>query len=539
MARRGPDSLQITVSYDDPSDPAANQAVYLVGYGVDEKITVTRQEADAQGKVTFSGLDPSGGTSYFAMAMLARGALFDRLLGGPIVLPGQAGVAMTLSAEKRYSTAAALDDVVAVQRLEGAAPPAGRVVVELQGGAEATGTVTLHDAATGQELGKASIGKAEPDASLVTAESMFVPRPGTPAGTVDVAVLGPDGEPIADIDVAVVPASFSGSPFGAEAKALAILAKTTNTGPVRVANVPAGQLVVIAKISGKELRSNPFDVGKEGGAVGFQARWPQAWPGATLDTSAQPAGKIVYAQTQMSGKRFTSLPFQLAPDRGARISVVVMPRVMFRFSLTSSYEEDYFAFRGRLSLQNSSWFPYRSDENGVLIPLPLGFKGAQTTEEDAADVSPVPGEGLRILRPLEPGGRSIVAGWSMPAKDGAVHWDLPLPYGAFQSGMEIMQFPGMTVEGLPDNVRGEVAKVAKGAFFVLPDVTIMPNQRMVMTIRGLPSAPAWQTTVPRVVGIIVVLMLLGGIAAVVLGHSRSKNDERASARPRAPPRSRR
>lgn len=514
-----PDTLNLTLTYDDAADPSppAKQGVYLVSYSVDDKVAVTRLETDDKGKVLFSGLDVSGATAYFAMTILPRGALFDRLLAGPIILPGgDAGLAMTLSAEKRYSTAAALDDAATLQGLEGAPAPSGQVIVDMQGAAEQSGTVKLYDAATGQELASGAVGPGAPDASQVSAPSMFQVRPDTPAGSVDVVVLDPDGEPMADIELAVAPEALASSPFASDAAGKVVVSKTSASGPVRVANVPAGKLVAVIRISGQELRSEPFEVAAQGGVVGFQARWPRAWPRAVLDVTAQPAGKVVYAQSEIGGKRYTSLPFQLAPDRGARASIVVMPRVMFNFSLTSVFEEDYFAFRGRLALRNSSWFPYRQDENGILLPLPRGFKGAQVSEEDARDVSPVPGQGLRFLRPLAPGVRSIVAGWSVSATGGAVQWDLALPFGAFQSGMEIMQYPGMTVD-LPPGVQGETAKVAKGAFFVLPNITILPNQRMVMTIRGLPAQAAWKSHGPRVVGVLVLLLLLGGVVVAMRG----------------------
>lgn len=527
-----PDTLAITLTYDDAADPSppAKHGVYLVSYDVDEKVAVTRLETDDKGKVVFSGLDVSGATSYFAMTILPRGALFDRLLAGPVVLPGgDAGLAMTLSAEKRYSTAAALDDAATLQGLEGAPAPSGQVIVDMQGAAEQSGAVKLYDAATGQELASGAVGPGAPDASQVSAPSMFQVRPDTPAGSVDVVVLDPDGEPMADLEVAVMPEAVY---LSSNAVGNVATTKTSAAGPVRVANLPAGKLVAVLRISGQKLRSEPFEVAAQGGVVGFQARWPRVWPRAVLDVTAQPAGKVVYAQSEIGGKRYTSLPFQLAPDRGARASIVVMPRVMFNFSLTSVFEEDYFAFRGRLALRNSSWFPYRQDENGILLPLPRGFKGAQVSEEDARDVSPVPGQGLRFLRPLSSGVRSIVAGWSVPAAGGAVQWDLALPFGAFQSGMEIMQYPGMTVD-LPPGVQGETAKVAKGAFFVLPNITILPNQRMVMTIRGLPAQAAWKTYGPRVVGVLVVVLLLGGIAVAMLGPKAAAAEDKSQEQARA------
>lgn len=400
-------SLTIRLSYDDPSDPAPpkDQAVHLISYSFDEKIALVTKQSDAEGRVTFDGLDVSGSTAYFAMTLLPRGDTFDRLVSGPLLPPGGAGLAMVLSAEKRTSTAPPVDDVFTLQRFEGSVP-AGQVVVEAQGDPDLSAKIVLRDVADAKELASSTL---------------------------------------------VAPAS----------------------------------------------------------AVESEGKPPE-WPTATIDVSKQIPGQLVYAEALMGGQLYRSLPFQLVPDRGVRATLLVGPRVMMRFSLTSALDEDYFVFRGRFQLANNSWFPYKHSEDGLPFPLPVGATGAQVTEEDSSEISPVPGMGLRLLRPLPPGGKSFIAGWSMSAKSGEVRWDLELPFGTVQSGMEIMQPPGTTVE-LPPGVQGKTVSVAKGSFFVLPEISIRPNQRMVMTIRGLPSAPAWKLWVPRVVGVAVVLILLGGL----------------------------
>jgi hypothetical protein len=414
-----PDSLMLRLSYDDPADPSPpkDHPVYLVSYTADEKISVLHKATDAEGRVVFSGLDVSGATAYYVHTLLARGASIDRLMSGPLLPPGGAGLAMVLSADKRTSTAPPIDDVFALQRLEGSVP-AGQVVIELQGQPE-LGKVSLMDAETGAELTSA--------------------------------------------------------------------AAVAQSGAASTAEQPS-------------------------------------WPIATLDVTQQPAGRLVYAESRMRGGLYRSLPFQLVPDRGARASLLVAPRVMMRFSLTSAVDEDYFVFRGRFQLGNNSWFPYKASEDGLTMPLPKGFSGAQVTEEDAADISPVPGEGLRILRPLPPGGKQFIAGWSMVTTDGEVTWDLALPFELVQSGMEIIQPPGASVE-LPPGVQSKSVNVARGAYLVLPDISIAANQRMVLRIRGLPSVPAWKLWSPRIVGALAVLIIAGGLWFAFRGRGASKGDD--------------
>jgi hypothetical protein len=55
---------------------------------------------------------------------------------------------------------------------------------------------------------------------------------------------------------------------------------------------------------------------------------------------------------------------------------------------------------------------------------------------------------------------------------------------------------------------------------VLPQISILPKQRMVMSIDGLPSEPAWRVWVPRVVGSLVVLVMVGGLGFALFRRQR-------------------
>ncbi|MEZ4358624.1 MAG: hypothetical protein R3B48_00475 [Kofleriaceae bacterium] len=401
------DSLAIRLTYDDEADPTPpkDHPVYLVAYSADETISVATQRTNEQGRVTFGGLDVSGGTAYFAMTLLPRGDGYDRLLSRPVIPPGSVGLRMILSAEKRDSGAPAVDDLIELQRLQAATPPGGSVVVEVQGETNAATTVLLRDATSGAELLRAE---------------------------------------------AAAPAEAA-------------------------------------------------------------AGAPEASPLATFDASKLPAGQLVYAETERGGQRFRSLPFQLTPERGARAVLLTFSRrVLMQFNMTGDIEEDYLVFRAQLSLSNYSWFPYRAGPDGLLFPLPQGFTGAQVTEEESAEISPVPGKGLLLLRPLPPFGKSFLAGWSMRPGSNEVTFDLALPFGTVQSGFQLRQLPGMSFE-LPAGVTGKTVTAAQGTYFVLPEISVRPNERMVMTIRGLPSGPLWKLWAPRIIGGLVCAVLLLGL----------------------------
>jgi hypothetical protein len=101
------DGITVRVSYDDFADAAdlSGIKVALVGYRADLAVSAQFGTTDATGRVSFTGLDRRGTTSYFAMALVPRGAGHDRLVSFPMFLTGEAGLRLMLSGEKRTSTA--------------------------------------------------------------------------------------------------------------------------------------------------------------------------------------------------------------------------------------------------------------------------------------------------------------------------------------------------------------------------------------------------------------------------------------------------
>ena len=92
---------------------------------------------------------------------------------------------------------------------------------------------------------------------------------------------------------------------------------------------------------------------------------------------------------------------------------------------------------------------------------------------------------------------------------------------AFQSGMEILQTPGMSVQ-LPPSVHGEVMTVPQGTFYVISPISILPKQSMAMTISGLPSPPAWRVWSPRIVGVLAFLVMLAGLVLALQRSSQTR-----------------
>jgi hypothetical protein len=412
-----PGQFTVRLSYDDFKDaPPVGVPVALVGYSADDSVKYARVETDAEGRATFTGLDRSGATSYFALTLLPRGTGVDRLTSTPAVLDARVGVRLILSGEKRNSGAPNVDDLTKLEKQDGA-PAAGKVQIAIEGGVEDK-EVRLVDAET-----KAILGRARPQLSPAAPQMM-------------------QDEPEA---------------------------------------------------------SNKVE--------------------ANFDLVPRP-GQVVFAETSMHGQLYRTLPFQPVTDRGSRATLFIFPRLLFTFSMTSRLDDEYLAVNGRFELSNNSWVPYKGGPDGVLVPMPKGFTGGIVAEMDQADVAIEPKEGFRIIRPIAPGQKRFHGAFSLPVDDGTVHWSMDLPWGAFNSGMEILQVPGMSVE-TPKGADGQIMNVPQGSFFVMPRIQILPKQAMVLTIRGLPQPAKWRVWVPRVVGLLVVLLIVGG---VVFGFVRGKPD---------------
>jgi hypothetical protein len=198
---------------------------------------------------------------------------------------------------------------------------------------------------------------------------------------------------------------------------------------------------------------------------------------------------------------------------------------MVKFQMRAMIEDQLLAVSGRWTVDNNSWIPYRASADGMMIPAPKNFKGGVIADMNQNDVAVVPGEGFRILRPLPPGSsRPFVAGFSLPVDDGTTDWALDLPLGTVGSEISIRQTPSMKVQ-LPEGVSGRAEEMNDGStYFRIADIRIPRGRSMAMTITGLPSPPAWKIWAPRLVGIVVIIMILGGVTLALVRTSMKTPD---------------
>ncbi len=512
-----PGTYTVRLTYDDFKDVApVDVPVTLVGYKADYSVTFATKKSDKEGRATFDKLDRSGATAYFAMAQLPRNGVTDRLTAVPTTLDPRVGVRLILSSEKRSSTAAPVDDLSRLEKQD-QPTPAGKVRITLEGGVDSSQPVSLWDAETHLQIGRGVARQGAPDPSEIEASANFDDKADVPAGTLDVIVHGGavgSDTAMADISVKLTPADAT--------SAAGLEGQTDDTGKLRLTVPdPKGEYAATITINGKPLTSKPFSLEKTGGQLEVEAHWEAQGKPEVLFDLVPRAGQVVYAETNMHGQVFRTVPFQPVAERGTRATLFIFPRIMFSFSLHSQIDDEYLGVGGQFKVSNNSWIPYVSSTDGMIIPLPRGFTGGIVGEQDQGDVSVEPKEGFRIIRPIAPGMRAFRGGFSLPVENGEVHWALDLPVGTYDSDIEIVKVPGMSVDLGASNMKGREMTVPDhegrpgGTFYVVPQISILPKQSMVMTIRGLPSPAQWRIWMPRVIGVLVVLVIVGGISLAI------------------------
>ena len=522
-----PGTYTVRLTYDDLADkaPPKDVPVYLVGYRADDKVVVYEKKSDAAGRATFTDLDRTGATSYFAMAELPRGSIIDRLVSTPAVLDSRGGVRLILSGDKRDSTSPAIDDISRIEKQD-LAPEVGKIRILLIGVPEDTSQVSLiamTAAGTRRVIATHAPRRSAADPKDIQAESAFQEKADLPAHGLRVQVHGgPNANgPLGGTLIRLAPAS----------DLTKIIQQQTvpEGGIVDLEEATAEPLVAIATINGKDITSQPFDITKKGGFLDFEAHWDtQGRLYADFASADIKPDEVVFAETTMRKQSYRSVPFQPVAGHGTKATLYIYPRIMFTFEWSSQIDDEFLAVGGKFDVTNNSFAPYVGGSDGLIIPLPAHFKGARVNEQDQDDVAVAQGEGFRIGRPIPPGGKVFHGQFSMPVEAGSVDWKLDLPLGAFNSGLEIRQTPGMSVK-TPPSVRGQVVTVPQGTYYVVSPISILPHQSMQMTITNLPSQPAWKTWAPRLVGLFGLLTMLGGLGLALYRTSTSRAEDRTRA----------
>lgn len=539
------DTLTVRLTYDSLVDPQPprDQPVVLVAFRHDHAITAQVVKTDPIGRAVFSGLDRSGATSYFAMTLLPRGADHDRLTSGPVQMIADDGLRLMLSGEKRDSDKPAVDDFGTLSPQPPTPTAPGVVDVVIAGVPEEGAAVELVDAVSGQVVSTAKAGP--PLAAPGTTAATWKPvqdEPSLPTGSLEVKVTvdGQEGPPMT-VEVRRRPAAAP-TPAAPATPAAPLTAATAGGKATLTGLVPGEEVDVVVVTPGGPSSSTAVKVPAAGGVqVAVDVTWKERGQGGARLTVAAPSLETAYVvRTSMRNQIHLSAPFQLTPTRGAQVNLLAMPRIMLNFSLTSWVDDQFVVFTGQWTIGNSSWAPYVATKDGrpteLVVPVPKGAKGLQVRDDFAPLVGTDPARGLILRRPLPPGGLELFAGFSMPSSGGAVTWDMDLPLGSFESGLELLRPNDSTRVELPPEVERsgrfkveEATDARRGKFWVLSPITIVPNERMVFRITGLPQPPTWHFWGKLVAGVAGLLVLALGIGfALTRGASQAARDAVAS-----------
>ena len=516
-----PGSYQIRLTYNnltvqdgaaaDPQPPTGEVAT-LVGYRSDGTVDVLTQPIDATGRTTFTGLDVSGHTTYFALGRLPRAGAHDRLMAMPIGPDTQVGAKLILSGDKRDSTAPPIDDAMSPQLIP---TPAGKVRVTLEN-MPITAPISLVDAATKSVLATVTPTRGAPDPRNVQGAAPFQPAADLAPGTLAIAVHGGPGQVDAglpDVPIRIIPAD--------QDNAEGVSSRTGPDGTVQM-QVPSDRpQKAVLNVNGKDLVSQPFDLAKTGGRLDVSVSWEsEGRPEVVFDVPYRPE-LVLYAEARATlqgtarEELFRSRPVQLVPSTGVHLQINVLPRVMINFSKRADVEDELLFVRGTYTIQNLSWMPYSAGPDGMVIPLPKGFKGGTVAKEHQDIASIAPTEGVRVVRPLGPGSTRFLVGYSLASEDGELDWALDIKQYLFQAGMEIRLHGDMVVKPAvkPDAPVGRIAKAPDGSqWYVIDNINIRAGHSMTMKILGMPAEPAWRVWTPRLVGFLVFGLLVGGLA---------------------------
>lgn len=533
------DTLTVRVSYDDLVDPKPpqDQPVVLVAYKYDHSVTAKVVKTDAVGRAVFAGLDRSGATSYFALATLARGAAHDRLTSGPVQMVADDGLRMMLSGEKRTSDKPAVDDLARLSPQPPDAVPPGQVDVIIAGVPEDGAPVELVDAVSGQVVATDKAGPPMPAAG--TAEARWAApaeEPTLAPGTVEVTVTI-DGTPGIPLTVEVRPRTATPAtpttpttPSVPSVVAAPFSAQTDDSGRAIIAGLaPGAQADIVVVTPAGTTTSTAITLPARGGSkLKVDVTWKErGQAGARLTGAVAGDDRAYYVRTRMHGQLNLSAPFQVTPERGAQMNIVAMPRVMLSFSLTSWVDDQFLVFTGQWTVSNSSWAPYVATKDDrpteLVIPVASAATGLQVRDDFASMVGTDPNRGFVIRRPLPPGGLEFFAGFSTKVKDGAVRWDMPLPYGSFESGIELLRPNKSTKVQVPPGTKVSIEEATdrRGTFWVMSPITILPPQRMVFDVTGLPQPPAWTHWGKVIAGVTGLLVLIGGLGLALARGSRT------------------
>jgi hypothetical protein len=233
-----------------------------------------------------------------------------------------------------------------------------------------------------------------------------------------------------------------------------------------------------------------------------------------------PAGPdhIYYAQTNVGGKTFRTHPAMLSDANGSTRGVLVVSQLLFSMQGGAELDDDRLGFQLQLNLLNGTGMPVPLGPDGLIIPLPSGFRSANAKDEQFGDrVSIVPDKGVKIRGTIPPGSHSTIVSFLLPESNGTVDFDMPMPLGIYESQVAIEKAAGAQIDTRGTLPPPRVSKMDDGRnFYVVGNLEMQPGQVVSFRVTGLPE-PSQAQAIARVLAGLFVLGFIVWILVVVLG----------------------
>jgi hypothetical protein len=227
------------------------------------------------------------------------------------------------------------------------------------------------------------------------------------------------------------------------------------------------------------------------------------------------ADAVYVAEVTEAGRTYRSSPMLLSPLAGARRMVLVYDRLLFAMHGGGQPEEEAMWFELQMTVANVSGAPVDPGPDGLVLPLPLGFRSAKLRDENPL-FTLVPGVGVRTRGGVAPGQMTTAVQFALPIDGGRVSFDMPAPLGMFQSQVALARTPGMVVSAVGSGAAPRLQRTDDGReYYVLDSFAISPGESLRFTVAGLPVAAGWEKWTRLAVGLAVCAMIVAALAVAV------------------------
>lgn len=516
------------------SDFPVGAKIHLVAMDASAKASLVTKTVskDNQGRVTFTDLDRSGGTAYYVNSLFSRNSHQDVLASEMISLPPEVGVRLMMAGPDKNSAEAAVDDF---QKLEGqvyklVSPGTVDVDVvfseEFDNAEARSSEVKLIDLSTGKAIQSSKVASSGVDPSSMIVKSTRVPNDMIQSLTVGEAafltIRPSKNQPLVEQEVLIRKSGEND-----------ILHRlTTNpNGMAKTASLQEGvKYIAETTYRGRKVTTEEFSIKKnEQFAWAFTFDWLSDEMSSAIFNGVESGEDKVYMAKMVIGKRtFLTRPFQLSKERGQKATLLVYPDLLTRIHGGANPDDKRMFYQFQYALINPAVYPLKLSAKGVEIPLPKGVNNGSVQEEMSARVKVIPDEGFVWRGALPPGQHQFIGQFSVPIKDGASTFDLPLPYGLIDGGVNVEAFPGMAITDLSFGVHEKLTHNGTD-LLQINSLRAAPGDSLKFKVTGMPTRPAWKSKVGVAVGICSLMLLGWGLFGLYrsVNHQESSADQKA------------